>query len=223
MSRKIVFMFISICLFVCVNLNANEKVKIKENSSNNNNYHVSFSEVFKDVPSYGLVEKMARYDDDDDEGYRYKKLPKAKDMFYLGIAGAVVAGVSLVSVIVGAALFAVGMTNMYTTESYQSGYSSYPVDGIGWSGTSSTPTYSNRNVINPVYNGMYLAGASLLGVFNTLLLVGIVMTAVGFALNWYFGKKAKSVAMFMENRKGVVLANDNHYQNNQAMGIRFSF
>ena len=180
-------MFINICLFVCFNLNANEKVVIKENSNNN---HVSFSKAFKDNPSFGLVEKMSK------EGKEVNYEALSKGMFYLGIAGAVVAGVSLLLIIVGAVLYGVGWDIWLTKHGAEA------TDGLN----------------------MAYAGYALMGAFGFFLVVGIIMAAVGFVLKWYFGKKAQSVSMFVENRKDVVLADaDIHYQNSPAIGIRFSF
>ena len=189
MKKKIVFMFIGICLFVCANLNANEKVGIKENS--NNDYQISFLKAFKDSPSFGLVEKMSK------EGKEAKYASAAKIMLYIGIAGVVIASVSLILVIVGAVLYGVGY-DMYDD----------------WRNYGTNKWRDGRHMV--------WAGYALMGVFIPFLSIGIIMTVAGFVLWAIFSKKSQSASLFMENRKGVVLS-DTQYQNNPAMGIKFSF
>jgi hypothetical protein len=190
MNKKILFMIIAICLFVSINLNASEKVSTKEDSGKS--YSLSFSKAFKDGPSFGLVEKMAK------EGKEVDYAALSQNMFYLGVAGAVIAGVSLLLVIVGAVLYGVGYS-------------------IFW-------VFDVKYTLEEELNGLYMeyAGYALIGAFSFFLVVGIIMAAVGFALWKIFGKRAESASIFMEKRRGIVLT-DTPYQTNPAIGIKFSF
>jgi len=193
MNTKIVFTIIAICLFVSLStLNANEKGNIKK--ENSENYSVSFSEAFQDSPSYGLVEKMAK----DGKGKEYYK-GISKSMLGLGIAGVVIASVSFLLLIAGIALYVVGWN-------YYWGYWWYDA--------------SLYNISN--YWIMYWAGAALISIGVTFLIIGIAMAVVGFVLANVFSKRAGTVSMYIENRQGIV-PTDSSYKNNPAIGLKFSF
>jgi len=95
MKKLVVCLMFSV-IFSFTLLSANEREVIKK--GDNESHSVSFAKAFKDGPTFGLVEKMSS---GDSQGWARL----SKGMFYLGVAGAVIAGVSLLLIVIGSILY----------------------------------------------------------------------------------------------------------------------
>ena len=80
---------------------------------------------------------------------------------------------------------------------------------------------------NTDYYNMYLAGLGLIGAFVPLSVIFLVLLIVGNAVSYVFNKKARRISMYIENRQSICVANslyeNNHFQANPSVGIKFSF
>ncbi len=204
--RRLVICLMFITLFSITALNANEK-KFTEREIKSENT-ISFAECFSNDGStpLNLAEKMKK-NESGDNTEKYAKVSQA--MFIVGLVGAIGAGVSLLMIIIGAILWGVGAYNLGIVGGGYYGY-------YGWYG--GYYGYSSDPNVN-----MYLAGSVLVPTFCALLFALFIPAAVvGFVLWYVFGKKAGTISMYMENRRGVVLT-DAPYQNSAAVGLKFSF
>ncbi len=221
--KKIIFCAF-LMLFFSFTLNANEKSSQTRNMIND--YKLSFSECF-DEGNYienNLIEKMKK-----DKSKKKSKKSKSKkgnsvdyaqlsEIFLIvGIVGAVCAAVSLLVIITGAILAGIGW--YYGDGAYYGYgnlYSSFwnPNRGWGW---------YKKNFPDDPNATLYLVGLNMVVITSILLVAVFIPAAVAGFILWYiFGKKAGTISMYMENRQGIVLS-DAPYQNNSAIGLKFTF
>ncbi len=197
MKKKVFFSFLFVTLFTIV-LSASEKsVSVNDEVKDGT---VSFAAAFHDSPQYGLVEKMQ-----DNGGGDSEKWAKASNaMFWVGVAGAITAGVSLLLLIAGAVLYGVAWDIYYRPYNYVN---------------------SNMTLTWDQYWGMWSAGQALIGVGAAFLVLGIIATVVGFVLWYVFGKKAGTISMYMENRQSIVTTDTpfSPARTSPAIGLKFSF
>ena len=117
----------------------------------------------------------------------------SKNTFILGIVGIIGMGVSLLLAMAGGILI-----------------------GLNFLPTRIIPSWwlSKETLIT----GIAFISISGFLIFSTFLPIIIV----GFILSHKLGKKATTISMYMENRQGII-PTDNSYQNNPALGLKFSF
>jgi len=220
MKKNIITMVIFICLFFCINtLNANEKESIKKNNiDSNEHFRISFSKAFRGDSYFGLIEKMDDSDSDDDDNSakteKYQRI--SKNMRGLGTAGAVLTGFSTFFLILGIVVFALSTSRFL--DSY------IPITQEEMDKLNEYGGLSLSNPLGQAYYYMYWAGAVIIGIFTPLLVISIAMTVVGFVLSHVFKKKAETISMFIEGRKGVIstLKIDSDIPKNIALGLSFS-
>jgi len=169
--KKIIFCFAIIFFSISLNsLNANEKVNIKKS---NDNHSISFSQCFREDNSshFSLLEKNEGNSDNKD----YEKL--SKNMFGLGIGGAIGSGLSLLLAITGAIFTLVGW-DKYWNEGYDCGPAGRDIG----------------------YFYMHLVGLGFVGAFASLLYaVFLPMAIIGFVLWYIFSKKADRISTKSDN------------------------